>query len=73
MRGTDYSDALERVIENLARRYSIGFIPNVALRDGGFHDLNVSVRSSAAPGHQKLEVRARRGYVAGALSGGAER
>jgi len=74
IRDTDYSDALERVIENLARRYSLGFIPNVALRDRGFHNLNVSVRIPAALGNSRtLEVRARRRYFAETFAGRAER
>jgi VWFA-related protein len=70
IRGTDYSDALEGVIENLARRYSLGFVPDVAPRDHGFHSLDVSVRN---PNHRALEVRARRGYFAETSAGRAER
>lgn len=66
LRGNDYSDALERIIENLARRYSIGFTPDETLQDGRFHNLRVSIRPSATLGrHRPFVVRARRGYVAG--------
>jgi VWFA-related protein len=66
IRGTDYSEALERVIENLARRYSIGFTSDRNLPDGSFHKLGITIRVPNASGSRRaLEVRARRGYVAG--------
>lgn len=72
--GTDYSDALERLIENLARRYSLGFVPDVAFRERGFHSLNVSVRIPPALGNSRaLAVRARRGYFAETFAGRAKR
>jgi VWFA-related protein len=63
--GTDYSDALERLLENLPRRYSIGFIPDNTLPDGRFHKLDVAIRAPATSGrYHALKVRARRGYMA---------
>jgi len=65
VRGADYSDALERVLDNIPRRYSIGFIPDDTLPDGRFHKLDVAIRvSSTSDPHRALKVRARRGYIA---------
>jgi Ca-activated chloride channel family protein len=74
IRGTDYSDALERVLDNLPRRYSIGFIPDNAHQDGRFHKLDVAIRVPATSGRQRvLEARARRGYTAVAPTSRIER
>lgn len=74
IRGTDYSDALERVIKNVAQRYSMGFVPENAVMDGRFHRLSVAVQVPATvPGHRALEVRARLGYYLGVPSGATKR
>lgn len=66
IRGTDYSDALERLIKNVAQRYSMGFVPDDTARDGRFHKLSVAVQVPATFGSRRaFEVRARRGYVLG--------
>lgn len=66
VRGIDYSSELERVIDNLAERYSIGFIPENTHLDNRFHKLDITVKVPAAFGNRrKLAVRARRNYVAG--------
>jgi VWFA-related protein len=63
IRGVDYSDALERVIKNVAQRYSMGFVPDKTVADGSFHKLSVTVRiPKTASSHGPLEVRARQGY-----------
>jgi len=72
--GTDYSDALERVIKNVAQRYSMGFVPDNLVMDGRFHKLGVTVRiPNMAGGHRPLEVRARSGYYLGAPAGAIKR
>jgi VWFA-related protein len=74
IRGTDYSDALERVIKNVAQRYSMGFVPDNTVMDGHFHKLSVTVRTpNTAGGHRSLEVRARRGYYLAAPTGAIKR
>jgi hypothetical protein len=61
----DYGDALERIIGNLAQRYSLGFVPNKAQLDGKLHKLTIRVKPSVAPQQgSKLQIRARQGYVA---------
>lgn len=67
VRGTDFSDALERAIENSAHRYSLGFVPDDPSSGVRPHELTVTVRLRAAPGPRgRAEVRARRRYLAGA-------
>lgn len=74
IRGTDYSGALERVIKNVAQRYSMGFVPENAVMDGRFHKLSVAVKGPATVlGHRALEVRARLGYYLGEPSGATKR
>ena len=61
----DYGDALERIIGNLARRYSLGFVPDRTQLDGKLHKLTTRVkRSVAQETGQKLQIDARQGYVA---------
>jgi VWFA-related protein len=72
IRGTDYSDALERVIKNVAQRYSMGFVPDNTVVDGSFHKLSVTVRI-AAGNHRPLEVRARQGYYLAPPTGAIKR
>jgi VWFA-related protein len=60
----EFGEALERVVGNLAARYSIGFVPDASRLDGRFHRLKVKVEVPESLGKVgKLEVRARRGYV----------
>jgi len=74
IRGTDYSDALERVIKNVAQRQSMGFVPDNTVLDGRFHKLSVTVRTpNTAGGHRSLEVRARQGYYLGPPTGAIKR
>ena len=61
----DYGDALERIIGNLAQRYSLGFVPDKTQLDGKLHKLTIRVKPSLAQGKgRKLQIRARQGYVA---------
>jgi len=61
----DYGDALERIIGNLAQRYSLGFVPDKTQLDGKPHKLTVRVRPSLAKEKsRKLQTRARQSYVA---------
>jgi VWFA-related protein len=74
IRGTDYSDALERVIKNAAQRYSMGFVPDNTVMDGSFHKLSVTVRiPKTARNHRPLEVRARQGYYLAPPTGAIKR
>jgi hypothetical protein len=74
IRGADYSDALERVIKNVAHRYSMGFVPDTTVMDGGFHKLSVTVLIPKTAGsNRSLEIRARRGYYLGPPTGAIKR
>lgn len=65
VRGTDYSAALEQVIENSARRYSLGFVPGAVTPDSRPHELRVTVRLHTALGRRgQPQVRARLRYIA---------
>lgn len=60
----DYGPALEKLIGNLASRYTLGFtLSDDELNDGQMHRLEVRVRARDSQGKErKLEVRARQGY-----------
>lgn len=61
----DYGDALERIIGNLARRYSLGFVPDKTQLDGKLHKLTIRLKPSLPQVKgRKLQIRARQGYVA---------
>ena len=63
--GDDYSVALEKVVGDLAGRYSLGFVPDTTRLDGRFHKL--AVKTKVPPSlneHDKTLIRARRGYLA---------
>lgn len=63
--GDDYSDALEKVVGDLAGRYSLGFVPDAARLDGRFHKLTVKLKVPPSFNEgDKLSVSARRGYFA---------
>ena len=53
--------AFREVAENIRRGYSIGYTPTNSTHDGRFRRVKVSVE---APGHKKLSVSARDGYLA---------
>jgi len=60
----DYGDALERIIGNLAQRYSLGFVPDKTRFDGKLHKLTIKVKPLVQQKGRKLQIRARRAYVA---------
>lgn len=61
----NYGDALERIIGDVANRYSLGFVPDKTRIDGKLHKLAVTVKPSATEEKdRKLKVRARQGYIA---------
>ena len=61
----DYGEALERIIGNLAQRYSLGFVPDKTRLDGKLHKLTIRVKPSLAKEKgRKLRIHARQGYVA---------
>lgn len=64
IKGDDYSDALERIIGDVAGRYSLGFEPIEAHIDGSFHKLTVKLRLSDKGKSGKLLMRYRKGYIA---------
>lgn len=61
----EFGEALERVVGNLAARYSLGFVPEASRLDGRFHKLKVKVEVPERLGKAvKVEVRVRQGYFA---------
>ena len=60
----DYGEALERIIGNLAQRYSLGFVPDKTQLDGKLHKLTIKVKPLVEQKSRKLQIRARRAYVA---------
>ena len=69
----EFAGAVERLIEGLASRYSLGFTLAEGERDDGrLHKLEVKVKARDARGKErKLSVRARRGYYVPGTRGGA--
>jgi hypothetical protein len=63
-RKKDYGAALERLIGDLAARYSLGFtIGADEMDDGQMHRLEVRVKGRDSQGKERnIEVRARQGY-----------
>jgi VWFA-related protein len=59
----DYGDALERIIGNLAQRYSLGFVPDKTQLDGKPHKLFIKVKLAQEKA-RKLQIRARQAYLA---------
>ena len=63
----DVVSICERIARDIRSQYSIGYVSTNTKRDGVYRAIRVAAQ---APGHGKLLVRTRRGYVAGAqLSG----
>jgi VWFA-related protein len=60
----DYGDALERIIGNLAQRYSLGFVPDKMQIDGRLHKLTVRVKPLVQQKNRKMQIRGRQAYVA---------
>lgn len=61
----EFGKALERVVGNLAARYSLGFVPDASRLDNRFHKLRVSVDvPETLRKVGRLEVRVRQGYFA---------
>jgi Ca-activated chloride channel homolog len=56
----------ERIARDIRHQYTLGYIPTKVTRDGAHHAIRVLAQ---AKGHDKLSVRTRTGYIAGALSG----
>jgi VWFA-related protein len=54
-------EAFREIASNIRRGYSIGYVPTNTVHDGRYRRVKVSVR---APGHKKLSVIARDGYLA---------
>ena len=55
----------ERIARDIRNQYTIGYLSSSAARPGAFLSIRVA---AAAPGHGKLSVRARSGYIAGGES-----
>ncbi len=53
----------ERIARDIRNQYTIGFVSTNAKRDGAYRAIRVDAH---APGHGKLFVRTRPGYIAGA-------
>ncbi len=58
------SETLMEVISRLKLRYTLGFSPQPALRDGAFHELSVTLAGDRGAAGEDYEIRARRGYYA---------
>jgi VWFA-related protein len=54
--------ACERIARDIRHQYTIGYVPTAAARPGVYRSIRVV---AAAPGHGKLSVRARAGYIPG--------
>jgi len=52
----------ERIARDIRSQYSIGYVSSNVKRDGVYRAIRVAAQ---APGHSRLSVRTRRGYVAG--------
>ena len=59
-------DALETVATQIRSTYTLGFSPAPESRDGRYHQLRVTVRSSNG---KRIDGRTRAGYVAGGTAG----
>jgi VWFA-related protein len=53
----------ERIARDIRHQYIIGYVPSNAARDGSYRSIRVRAR---AKGQDKLSVRTRTGYIAGA-------
>jgi Ca-activated chloride channel homolog len=53
----------ERIASDIRHQYTIGYVPSNPARDGAWRNIRVV---AGAKGHDKLSVRTRTGYVAGA-------
>lgn len=52
----------ERIARDIRSQYSIGYVSGNTKRDGSYRSIRVAAQ---APGHGRLSVRTRRGYIAG--------
>jgi len=52
----------ERIARDIRHQYTIGYVPINPARDGAYRTIRVLAR---APGHGRLSVRTRTGYIAG--------
>jgi len=65
----EYSEVVgicEGIARDIRHQYTIGYVPLKPARDGVYHSIRVQVQ---AAGHDKLAVRTRTGYIAGAAPG----
>jgi len=60
----------ERIARDIRHQYTIGYVPTNPARDGSYHAIRVIAR---AAGHDRLSVRTRAGYRAGAAPRTAEK
>ena len=54
-------DICTNIARDIRSQYTIGYVPTIPTRNGGYRAIRVSAR---APGHGKLVVRTRTGYIA---------
>jgi VWFA-related protein len=54
----------ERIARDIRHQYTLGYVPIKPAREGAYHAIRVHAQTK---GHDKLSVRTRTGYVAGAV------
>jgi VWFA-related protein len=61
---SEVEEICERIARDIRHQYTLGYVPIKPAREGAYHAIRVHAQTK---GHDKLSVRTRTGYVAGAV------